>query len=144
MHRVMEAQITQADAALRTAIEQVLSGIPRRTLADASRSLTERYRGPRTGAALVRSATDAAADAAARLPATFAAVATAARAAAALQPDFAPRTLLDVGAGSGAAAWAAGAVWPTVSELTLLDSDTNMIEIGQRVQQADPRGGHDW
>ncbi len=145
MHRVMEPLIPQADAALRTAIEQVLRGIPRRTLADASQSLTERYRGPRTGAALVRSATDAAAYAAARLPATFAAVATTALATAALRPDFAPRTLLDVGAGSGAAAWAAGAVWPTVSELTLLDSDANMLEVGEKLRQADPRDNDgDW
>jgi ribosomal protein RSM22 (predicted rRNA methylase) len=135
----MDPYLVETDTALRSAIEQVLSGIPRRGLTEASRALTERYRGPRDGAQLVRSAIDSAAYAAARLPATFAAAADVCRSARDLDPDFAPTSLLDVGAGSGAASWAATAVWPGLKALTLLDSDPNMIDIGRRLHTADSR-----
>mgnify|MGYP000026378682 CR=1 FL=1 len=46
---------------------------------------------------------------------------------------FAPRNLLDVGAGTGAAAWAAAAVWPTLSAATLLDREPAMVALGRRL-----------
>lgn len=121
--------------ALRAAIDQVLAGFPRSELAAASAALTERYRGERTGEPLVRTPADAAAYAAARLPATFAAI----RAAMQAIPDFAPVSMLDVGAGSGAAAWAATARWPSIVDCTLLDADPKMLTVGRQLRAADPR-----
>jgi ribosomal protein RSM22 (predicted rRNA methylase) len=121
--------------ALRAAIDRVLSGIPRSELASASAALTERYRGERTGEQLVRTAVDAAAYAAARLPATFAAI----RAAMQAIPDFAPESMLDVGAGSGAATWAAAAHWPSIVDYVLLDADPKMLTVGRQLRAADPR-----
>jgi ribosomal protein RSM22 (predicted rRNA methylase) len=132
--RVADLRWESADA-LRTAIDRVLSGIPRSELATASAALTERYRGERTGEPLVATTVDAAAYAAARLPATFAAIQAAMRAI----PDFEPTSMLDVGAGSGAATWAAVARWPSIVDCTLLDSDAKMLTVGQRLRAADPR-----
>lgn len=121
--------------ALRTAIDRVLGGFPRAELAAASAALTERYRGERTGEPLVRTAADAAAYAAARLPATFAATSAATSAI----PEFGPVSMLDVGAGSGAATWAATARWPSIVDCSLLDSDPKMLTVGRQLRAADPR-----
>src|SRR5882757_7936217 len=132
----------EAEMALRGAIEQVLRGFSRRQLAAASDRLTARYRGDRAdhgGAepeSLVRSEIEAAAYAAVRLPATFAATVDALTAA---NRGEAPESVLDVGAGSGAASWAATAIWPTVSRLTLIDADPRMLELGRKLHAADPR-----
>lgn len=121
--------------ALRAAIDQVLRGFARSELAAASAALTERYRGERTGGPLVRTPVEAAAYAAARLPATFAAALAAMRAV----PDFRPGSMLDVGAGSGAATWAATARWPSIVDCKLLDSDEKMLTVGRQLRAADPR-----
>ena len=49
-----------------------------------------------------------------RAPATFAAAAAVFRQVQRQRPDWAPRSLLDAGAGPGVAAWAAVAAWPTL------------------------------
>jgi ribosomal protein RSM22 (predicted rRNA methylase) len=67
------------------------------------------------------------------MPATVAATVRAFVAAAERAPAFAPTTLLDVGAGTGAAAWAARAVWLSVQNLTLLDRASAAVELGQRL-----------
>jgi ribosomal protein RSM22 (predicted rRNA methylase) len=46
------------------------------------------------------------------MPATYAATAAVFAALAEVIPDFSPGSLLDVGAGTGAASWAARAQWP--------------------------------
>ncbi len=78
----------------------------------------------------------AAAYAAARMPATFAAAGRAMVEAAASLPAFAPRRLLDVGAGTGAATWAAGAVWPSLDAMMLIDREPAAIELGRRLAAA--------
>lgn len=83
-------------------------------------------RGPRTAAAY----------AAARMPATFAASGRAMAEAAASLPTFAPRRLLDVGAGSGAAAWAAVRVWPSLDDLVLIDREPAVVDLGRRLAAA--------
>ena len=68
-----------------------------------------------------------------RAPATFAACAAAFRQVALLRPDWQPRSLLDVGAGPGAAAWAAAAVWPSLTELTLVEVEPEMLAAGREL-----------
>jgi ribosomal protein RSM22 (predicted rRNA methylase) len=70
------------------------------------------------------------------MPATFAAAARAFAATADRAAGFAPATLLDVGAGTGASAWAARAVWGSVREATLIDRAGAAVELGRRLAAA--------
>src|SRR4051812_34166531 len=77
-------------------------------LAQSVGRLIEAYRSGRPASApILSSRVDVAAYAAYRMPATFAAVRSALDQLAAAYPGFAPRTQLDLGGGTGAAAWAA-------------------------------------
>jgi ribosomal protein RSM22 (predicted rRNA methylase) len=87
----------------------------------------------------IRDAATAEAYAAARMPATFAAIARAMDAAADRLPGFRPTNLLDIGAGTGAASWAASAVWPSLTELTLIDRAAAAIDLGRRLATSAPR-----
>jgi ribosomal protein RSM22 (predicted rRNA methylase) len=86
----------------------------------------------------VHDAPSAEAYAAARMPATHAACARAMVAAADRLPGFAPTSLLDVGAGTGAATWVATAVWPSLAELTLVDREPAAVALGKRIAAAAP------
>jgi ribosomal protein RSM22 (predicted rRNA methylase) len=70
------------------------------------------------------------------MPATFAACARAMAAAAERAPAFRPSTLLDVGAGTGASSWAAIAVWPSLTEATLVDREPAAVAVGRRLATA--------
>ena len=52
------------------------------------------------------------------------------------RPDWAPRSLLDVGAGPGVAAWAAVAAWPSLTQLTLVEAEPEMIAAGRELLPA--------
>jgi ribosomal protein RSM22 (predicted rRNA methylase) len=58
------------------------------------------------------------------MPATYAAVTASLNALREIRPDFAPASLLDVGAGPGTATWAAAAAFPSLTSLALLDSNS--------------------
>ena len=68
-----------------------------------------------------------------RMPATVAATARALAAGADRLPGFQPRSLLDVGAGTGAAAWAATAVWPDLVTVSLLERELVVADLGRRL-----------
>ena len=122
---------------LRLALSTELATTSPRTLAGSVSELSARYRAtaPEREGPPVRSAGDAAAYAAYRLPATFAAVHAALAALRASAPDFQPSSLLDAGAGPGTASWAAAEVWPELSQATLLERDQRMIDLGQRLSE---------
>jgi ribosomal protein RSM22 (predicted rRNA methylase) len=67
------------------------------------------------------------------MPATFAAAARALVAAADASPGFMPRTLLDVGGGTGAVAWAARAVWPSIDTIAIGDREPAALELGRQL-----------
>ncbi len=117
---------------LRLALARELHGQDGQALARGAADLSARYR--RVGGGPV----DPAAYAVARMPATYAAAAAAMGALAAALPGFAPRALLDVGAGTGAALWAAQATWPDLEAADLLEASPAMIELGRRLAA---RGG---
>jgi ribosomal protein RSM22 (predicted rRNA methylase) len=75
--------------------------------------LSAAYRGGESARA-ARTPQQVAAYLAYRAPATYAAAAAVFRQAALQRPGWAPRSLLDAGAGPGAAAWAARAMWPSL------------------------------
>ncbi|TDD33128.1 rRNA methyltransferase [Nonomuraea terrae] len=122
---------------LRTALDRALTRFTPQELAEATARLTERYRtGISTGGNHLRSRADVAAYAAYRMPATYAAAATALRRAAALSPGFAPRSQFDAGGGTGAAIWAAAEVWPSVEMITVIEHDPHVIDLGRRLARA--------
>lgn len=113
-------------------LARVAAGNSRRRLASAVAELIEVYH----GAAPTRPLTDPAdvvAYAAYRMPATYAAVHAVLTAAARALPGFEPRTMVDLGAGTGAAAWAAVAVFPSLEAVTLLEPTAEMARIGQQL-----------
>jgi ribosomal protein RSM22 (predicted rRNA methylase) len=100
-------------------------------VAGASRDLSERYRDrDRLRGAVASTADDVAAYAVTRLPATYAALRAVLGELRLRRPAFAPRTQLDLGAGLGAALWAAAATWPTLAEATALDTEPEMLRVG--------------
>ena len=68
-----------------------------------------------------------------RAPATFAAAAAVFRQIALQRPEWRPASLLDVGAGPGVAAWAAAEVWPSLTELTLVEAEPEMLAAGREL-----------
>jgi ribosomal protein RSM22 (predicted rRNA methylase) len=53
--------------------------------------------------------------------------------AARMAPDFAPKTLLDAGAGTGAASWAGAAVWPALEAVTWLDASAPFLTLAAQL-----------
>ena len=68
-----------------------------------------------------------------RAPATFAAARAVFTQVVVQRPDWRPRSLLDVGAGPGVAAWAALELWPSLTELTLLEVESEMLAAGREL-----------
>ena len=50
-----------------------------------------------------------------------------------VMPDFAPQSLLDVGAGTGAASWAAVTQWPQIASVTMLDRNPALAALARRL-----------
>ncbi|WP_102961206.1 small ribosomal subunit Rsm22 family protein [Mangrovicella endophytica] len=119
-------------AALRIGVERILDGVPPADLHRASAVLSTRYRAEiRDGRLHLGDDLAARAYLATRLPATFAAIRTSLAAAAERLPDFAPTSLLDVGAGPGSALWAAADCWPDLKEATLIEASPSIRRVGE-------------
>src|SRR5436190_23446643 len=98
----------------------LLDGVSRKELAAAAQKMSAGYRQGATSRGIVTPA-QAVAYAVARMPATFAACAAVFARIAEVMPAFAPASLLDVGAGTGAASWAAIGQWPGLASIAMLD-----------------------
>ncbi|HWL05329.1 MAG TPA: small ribosomal subunit Rsm22 family protein [Xanthobacteraceae bacterium] len=120
--------------ALRAGVDALLDGVPLAALADAAATLSRRYRAEiRDGRLHLADDLAARAYLATRLPATYAALHASLDAVAAARPDFAPRSLLDVGAGPGSALWAARAVWPRMDDALLVEASGSIRAAGERL-----------
>jgi ribosomal protein RSM22 (predicted rRNA methylase) len=109
-------------AELKAALEAKLQGFSRSDAASRAALISKTYReGGNSGA--IRTEADALAYALARMPATYAAVTACLNALCEIAPDFAPNSLLDVGAGPGTATWAATEAFPSLETLTLVDAN---------------------
>src|SRR6202161_2476379 len=93
-------------AELKAALDAKLQGLSRRDAAGRAAVISQTYRGG-GGSGAIRSEADALASAFARMPAPYAAVTASLNPLPEITPDFAPESLLDVGAGPGTAPWAA-------------------------------------
>ena len=88
--------------ALRQAVDKALEGVPLAELKRAADLLSRRYRDEvRDGRLHLSDHLAAQAYLATRLPATYAAIRASLAAVAEMRPDFAPASLLDIGAGPG-------------------------------------------
>jgi ribosomal protein RSM22 (predicted rRNA methylase) len=110
-------------AELKAALDAKLQGLSRNDAAERAASISQTYRDG-GGSSAIKSEADALAYALARMPATYAAVTASLNALCEIRPDFAPTSLLDVGAGPGTATWAAAAAFPSLTSLALLDSNS--------------------
>jgi ribosomal protein RSM22 (predicted rRNA methylase) len=117
---------------LRLAVERELEASPAASLAPAASRLSASYTACQFAGALA-SPEMRAAYLATRLPATYAAnfhVFSELRRVAA---DFAPRTLLDLGAGPGTVAWAASEVFPSIEQIECVERDASLVAIAKRL-----------
>jgi ribosomal protein RSM22 (predicted rRNA methylase) len=122
----------QLPPALTTAIAALLEGVSRKDLARRAEILSAGYRQGRSSSGIA-GALDAAAYVAARMPATYAACAAVFTRITEALPDFAPQSLLDVGAGPGTAAFAAREAWASLSALTLLEHNAAFRDVAARL-----------
>jgi ribosomal protein RSM22 (predicted rRNA methylase) len=109
-------------AELKAALDTKLRGFSRSDAAGRAASISKTYRDG-GGSTAIRSEADALAYALARMPATYAAITASLNALVGIRPDFAPTSLLDVGAGPGTATWAAAEAFPSLQEFALLDAN---------------------
>ena len=123
-------------SSLRDCIDDALAGTTAATLTRDVERLIDTYRSGKTPATpILATAGDVLAYAAYRMPATYAVVRAALQQLQHGVPDLAPRTLLDFGAGTGAATWAAASVWPSLADVTLLEQSAAAIALGQRIMR---------
>lgn len=119
---------------LRQAIDAALAGVPVSDLAATAKALSSRYRQEvRDGRLHISDAKFALAYIATRMSATFAAVHASLAALAERQPEFAPRSLLDIGSGPGTVLWAAADLWPALKSATLLEASPAIRAVGERL-----------
>lgn len=120
---------------LAAALDAATEDLPLRDLEASVDRLIARYRTPgRADRPILAGRIDAAAYAAYRMPATWGAVRAVLAATAARLPELAPRSLVDVGGGTGAAAWAAAEVFDaSLKDVTVLDQVPDVLELGRRL-----------
>jgi ribosomal protein RSM22 (predicted rRNA methylase) len=122
----------QLPPALRNGIDRALDGVT--DLATTAAALSERYRSERRGGTpYVANRRDALAYLATRMPATYAAARAALAAVAEARPDFAPATLLDIGAGPGTVLWAATDCWPGIDDALLIEASAEFGALGEEI-----------
>jgi ribosomal protein RSM22 (predicted rRNA methylase) len=109
-------------AELSAALSAKLDGVSRSEIAARAAQISKTYRDG-GGSGTIASETDALAYAAARMPATYAALAASLNALTETKPEFSPQSLLDVGAGPGTATWAAMEAFISLSSFVLLDAN---------------------
>jgi ribosomal protein RSM22 (predicted rRNA methylase) len=115
--------------AVRARLTELLQGHARAALASSHAAMSGGYRKGRNSSENIRSDMDALAYAAARMPATHAAVRHALLALAESAPGLAPSSMLDVGCGPGTATLAAVELFPTLAELHLIDRNRPMLDL---------------
>jgi ribosomal protein RSM22 (predicted rRNA methylase) len=110
---------------LKASLERLAHGASRKAIAERAAAQSRTYRAG-GGSQCIATPDDALAYAFTRLPATYAAVAAVFNAARETLPDFAPRTMLDVGAGPGTAVFAAVQAFDTLARVRLIDANAGL------------------
>ena len=115
---------------LKAAADALLEGVSRKDLAAMSAAISGHYRKGQGSAQAVTQGSDALAYLVARLPATYAVTAATLAQVAEAATDFAPASLLDVGAGPGTASWAAAETWNLV-RIAMTDSNPRFLDLAR-------------
>jgi ribosomal protein RSM22 (predicted rRNA methylase) len=117
-------------AALRTALRRAVGAVDERELTRATEALVARYRSVAPASApILASRVHVAAYATYRMPATHAALSRVLGEVAAR--GLRPRSVLDLGGGTGAAAWAAAEAFDTLESVTVLDQVEDALTLGR-------------
>jgi ribosomal protein RSM22 (predicted rRNA methylase) len=124
---------------LTLAISRLLEGRPRKALTERAQRLSEGFRAQRPSYETVRHPDDALAYAICRMPATYAATATALAKVRDEIPQFEPKTLLDLGCGLGGAAYSALEAWPELESVTMLDHSCEFLALARQILPASSR-----
>ncbi len=66
-----------------------------------------------------------------RMPATYAAISRVLTEVANVAPEFAPQSMLDIGAGPGTATWAALQRWPEIASTVMIEPDVRFVELAK-------------
>jgi ribosomal protein RSM22 (predicted rRNA methylase) len=127
------------DASLCRAIDNALDGYDHRQLRASADALSQAYRsGDLPDRPMLHDDASVRAYAAPRMPATVAAIGAALHHVAEVMTSATPRVLIDIGAGTGAAGWAALDVWPTIAELVFLEPEDAARDLGRRLARDCP------
>ncbi len=102
----------------------------------AAARLSVGYRANLTSRQAVPDAAGVTAYAASRMPATYAAVTAVFDRLAASRPDFAPQTVLDLGAGPGTASWAAAMQWPSIASIAMVEASADFRALAKDLAEA--------
>lgn len=120
--------------ALSQAVAAELAGHPPAALNRAAQLLSDRYLADHPAQApIVSDRLRAAAYLLTRMPATYAAARSAVEELAPTLPDWQPRQVLDLGAGTGAASWAAVTALDTIEAVHLVDYADSALDLATRM-----------
>jgi len=128
----------ELSAGLRGALEAKLHGLARDDIATRATQISKTYRDG-GNSRVIASTADALAYALVRMPATYAAVTASLNALGEARPDFAPASLLDVGAGPGTASWAAAETFSSLQNFMLLDINAALQTLALELGREHPR-----
>lgn len=129
-------------ANLQSVIKQETMRLGLSNLTKAAAELSERYRHQSPAHnQFITSDAHRLAYAAVRMPATFAAASTVLNEVRQRAPELPVQSLLDLGAGTGAAAWAAVEVFEQLRQCTLIEQDEQLIQLGRKLAQASEQPG---
>jgi len=118
--------LSDLPADLAAAVRRLAEG--RKGLGDSSARISEHYRQRGASRQVIGGADDAVAYALSRMPATYAAVSAVLEELQARAPEFAPKTLLDGGAGPGTAGWAVAGAFEGIAP-TLMDHNRAFLAL---------------
>lgn len=125
---------------LRQSIEALASRYKQKQLIETSQRLTQRYKSEeRKGQGLISSNIEVATYAIARMPATYGAISAALGYT--MQHYTGPtlKSLLDIGAGTGAATWATCAIVDTIEKFTCFERENSMMTFGRQLTMTDEK-----
>lgn len=126
--------ISRVPDAIRRTIEDAAAGVPLAALSRASAALTASYHAENAvghGVRHVTTAHERLAYAITRVPATFAAVSAALHNLVDVAPSLDVRSVTDLGAGTGAATWAAAEAFPDLASASCVERDGGFVDLGR-------------
>jgi ribosomal protein RSM22 (predicted rRNA methylase) len=123
---------------LRRAIDQQVEAIPAPAMVRAATEISEAYRRADFASAPLKSLHHRLAYLQFRLPATYAACSHVFDKTREMLSSFQPKSLLDLGAGPGTAAWAASGYFPSLDRVSCVERDGELLRLGQALASNHP------